>query len=94
MKNIKGYWLFFEPYVHIALKKTSVLFYNTINGERIKVIDLDLIKLVYATQHYMNQGVAFLDDSLYKQTVVFQFIDEIREKYIGDIIDVVLLPEW
>jgi pseudo-rSAM protein len=93
MKNIKGYWLYFEPYVHISLKKTSVLLYNTISGERIKVIDPDLIKLVYATQHYLNQGVVFLNNALYEQATVFQFINEIREKYIGDIIDVALLPE-
>lgn len=93
MKNIKGYWLFFEPYVHIALKKTSVLLYNTVNGERIKLTEPELIKLVYSTQHYLNQGVVFLDSILYEQTVVLQFINEIREKYIGDIIDVALMPE-
>jgi len=93
MKNIKGYWLYFEPYVHISLKKTSALLYNTINGERMKVIEPDLIKLVYATQHYLNQGVVFLDNVLYEQSSVHQFIDEIREKYIGDIIDTELMLE-
>jgi len=93
MKNKKGYWLFFEPYVHIALKKSLVLLYNTINGERIKVIEPDLIKLIYATQHYLNQGVVFLEDKLYKQKIVNQFIYEIREKFIGDIIEISLLPE-
>jgi pseudo-rSAM protein len=93
MKNIKGCWLFFDPYVHVSLKKTSVFLYNTINGECIKVIEPELIKLVYTTQHCLNQGVVFLNYALYKQTSVFQFINEIREKYIGDIIDVALLPE-
>jgi pseudo-rSAM protein len=93
MKNRKGYWLFFEPYVHIALKKTSALLYNTINGERIKVTHPDFIKLLYATQHYLNQGVVFISDTLYAQPAVFKFIEEVRAKYIGDIIDVALLPE-
>ena len=93
MKQIKGYWLFFEPYVHVALKRTSVLLYNTINGERVKVIEPELIKLVYGTQHYLNQGVVFLSHTLYEQKTVFQFINEIREKYIGDVIDISLMPE-
>ena len=93
MKNIKGYWLYFEPYVHISLKKTSVLLYNTINGERVEIKDSDLIKLVYATQHYLNQGVVFLNHTLYEQVSISQFINEIREKYIGDVIDTELMPE-
>ena len=93
MKNIKGYWLFFEPYVHVSLKKTSVLLYNTVNGEKVETREPDLIKLVYATQHYLNQGVVFLDHELCEQQNVVQFISEIREKYIGDIIDVSLMPE-
>ena len=93
MKKIKGYWLFFEPYVHVALKRTSVLLYNTINGKHVKIIEPELIELVYGTQHYLNQGVVFLSHTLYSQTSVRNFINEIREKYIGDIIDVALLPE-
>ena len=93
MKKTKGYWLFFEPYVHVALKRTSVLLYNTINGEWVKISEPNLIKLAYGTQHYMNQGVVFLPHALYEQTAVFQFINEIREKYIGDIIDTALMPE-
>ncbi|MCL2313133.1 MAG: TIGR04150 pseudo-rSAM protein [Firmicutes bacterium] len=93
MKNIKGYWLYFEPYVHIALKKDSVLLYNTVNGERVETKETDLIKLVYTTQHYLNQGVVFLAHDLYKETIVYKFINEIREKFIGDIIDVSLMPE-
>jgi len=93
MKQIKGYWLYFEPYVHISLKRTSALLYNTINGERIKITEPDLIKLVYATQHYLNQGVVFLSHELYEQSSVHQFISDIREMYIGDIIDTELMPE-
>jgi pseudo-rSAM protein len=93
MKNTKGYWLYFEPYMHIALKKRSVLLYNTINGESIKVMESDLIKIAYSTQHYLNQGVVFLSQTLYAQPSMQKFIDEMREKFIGDIIDVELLPE-
>jgi pseudo-rSAM protein len=93
VKNKKGYWLFFEPYVHISLKKTAVLLYNTINGEKVETREPDLIKLAHDTQHYLNQGVVFLSYDMYKQSSVNQFINEIKEKYIGDIIDVALLPE-
>jgi pseudo-rSAM protein len=93
MKNKKGYWLYFEPYVHISLKKTSALLYNTINGERVKVLKPGLLKLVYATQHYMNQGVVFLPHILYEEIAVLNFVHEIREKFIGDIIDISLMPE-
>jgi len=93
MKNGKGYWLYFEPYVHISLKKSAVMLYNTINGERVETEDLDIIQLVYATQHYLNQGVVFLETTMYEQTTVYNFVHEIREKYIGDVIDVALMPE-
>jgi len=93
MKKTNGYWLYFEPYVHISLKKNLVLLYNTINGERVITRDLEIIKLVYATQHYLNQGVVCLEQALYEQTAVSNFIEEIRDKFIGDIIDVEVLPE-
>jgi pseudo-rSAM protein len=36
-KKEPEYWLFLEPYVHVSLNKDSVLFYNSLSGERFEI---------------------------------------------------------
>lgn len=88
-----GYWFYLEPYVHVVVRRDAALLYNTVNGERIETSDPDPLKLIRALQHYMNQGVIYLDEETHSQKEIKTFIEEVREKYIGDIIDVTLFPE-
>jgi len=88
-----GFWFYLEPFVHTAINGDKALVYNTINGEKIELSNPFLIKLIKDTQYYKNQGVVYLSKSIYNQQYMMEFVEELRTKFIGNIIDVNLMPD-
>ena len=37
MNSKKSYWLYIDPYVHISVKNTTALLYNTLSGKILEV---------------------------------------------------------
>ena len=90
MKTITDYWFTIEPYVFVGMTDSYVLLYNTLDGVIIESDKTKVIELLRETIKEENCGVVLLTGERYQQKEVNAFIGELREKYMGDIIDVSL----
>jgi pseudo-rSAM protein len=90
MKTISNYWFTIEPYVFIDIKNKYALLYNTLDGVTIESTNEKIIEILHETLKEENCGVALLTNEQYQQKEVNCFICELREKFMGDVIDVSL----
>jgi pseudo-rSAM protein len=90
MKTAIDYWFTIEPYVFIGITNKCILLYNTLDGVTIESDKKEVIELLQETLQEENCGVVLLTDERYKQKDVNSFISELREKFMGDIINVAL----
>jgi len=84
------YWFTIEPYVFVGLTNQCVLLYNTLDGATIESDKTEIIELLQETLKVENCGVVLLENEKYKHKDINDFIRELRQKYMGDIIDVTL----
>ena len=89
-QNLTDYWFTIEPYVFIGITDKCVLLYNTLDKVTIKSEKVEVIELLREMLQDENCGVVLLDNERYEQKNINVFIRELREKYMGDIIDVTL----
>jgi len=82
------YWFSIEPYVFVGLTNKFVLLYNTLDGVTIESDKSEVIDLLRETLQEDNCGVVLLTNERYKQKDVTDFINELREKFMGDIIEI------
>jgi len=90
MKTTKYYWFTIEPYVFVGISKKSVLLYNTLDTVTIESNEREVVKLLQETLHENNCGVVLLNDERYNQKAIKDFIGILREKFMGDVIDITL----
>jgi len=90
MNTAVDYWFTIEPYVFAGTTSKCVLLYNTLDGVTIESDKIEVIELLQELSNEDNCGVVLLTNTRYKQKVVTGFISELREKYMGDVIDVSL----
>lgn len=90
MKTTTNYWFTIEPYVFIGITNTCVLLYNTLDGVIIESDKEEVVDLLRETLEVNNCGVILLSHERYQQKNINSFIQELREKYMGDIIDIAL----
>ena len=90
MKNVSDYWFTIEPYVFVDIKSKHVLLYNTLDGVTIESTNEKIVELLQETRQEENCGVALLTHERYRQEEICCFVDELREKFMGDVINVSL----
>ncbi|GHT10485.1 hypothetical protein FACS189426_10760 [Bacteroidia bacterium] len=90
MKTAIDYWFTIEPYVFVGITKKKILLYNTLDGVTIESDKDEVIKLLLETLQEENCGVVLLTNERYKQKDINSFICELREKFMGDVIDIAL----
>jgi pseudo-rSAM protein len=90
MQTAIDYWFTIEPYVFVGLTNKCVLLYNTLDRAIIESDKTEVIELLRETLQEESCGVVLLTNEQYKQKNINDFICELREKYMGDTIDVAL----
>ena len=90
MKNVSDYWFTIEPYVFVDIKSKHVFLYNTLDGVTIESTNEKIVELLQETLQEENCGVALLTHERYRQEEICCFVDELREKFMGDVINVSL----
>ena len=86
-KFIKNYWFTIEPYVYIGITEEKVLLFNTLDKEYIESDQKEVIELLQKNLRKENLGVCLLSSEDLKNECLNTFILELRNKYMGDIID-------
>ena len=90
MKTSINYWFTIEPYVFVGIAKEYVLLYNTLDGVNIESKEAEVVQLLKEMLNKDNCCVVLLTNERYQQKEVKDFISDLREKYMGDIIEVAL----
>lgn len=88
MHTVTDYWFTLEPYVHVGLTERSALLYNTLDRVTIESEQTEVIDLLHELLQKEKGGVVLLTDQRCQNENIQAFIKELREKYMGDIIDV------
>ncbi|KUO62045.1 hypothetical protein APF79_03725, partial [bacterium BRH_c32] len=86
----QNYWLTIEPYVYINFSQSSVLLYNTLDAEHIESASSTIVQLVQKITEKKNCGVCQLTNQELENKEIKNFIIDIREKFIGDILPIEL----
>ena len=85
----KKYWFYIEPFVHLVMKKDSLLLYNTYTGKILEYKgNVEILKLGKRLLAPRNLRVILLEETKINQPGIHGFIAEIREHYMGDLLDV------
>lgn len=86
---MKSYWFYLEPYVYVSIMNNSIFLYNTLDGRCLKSED----SLVYNTISQLKEtpeGVIKLNEEYLSYEILHSFIQQIRNYFMGDLIDVSL----
>lgn len=89
-KTVTNYWFTIEPYTYVSIKNNFALLYNTLDGIIIESDNKEVIKLLQEILLKENCGVVLLTNERYSKKAINIFIHELREKFMGDVIDVTL----
>lgn len=86
--EITDYWFTIEPYVFIGLTNQSALLYNTLDRVVIESNKPQVIGLLHELLQIENCGVVLLTGKRYGEKEINDFVKELRDSYMGDIIDI------
>ena len=84
----QGYWLTIEPYVYMHFANASMLLYNTLDTAYAESKNPTIVQLVQRLLEKQNCGVCLLTKKDLTNNDIVDFVIEIRQKFIGDIIPV------
>lgn len=88
IKKKKEYWFCIETYVHIFLKKESLLLYNSLSGETLEYRGNEkILNLVKKLKSPKNLQVILLTEEGLNDPDIFQFVNDVRRYFMGDLID-------
>ena len=87
LKIDNNYWFVIEPYVYVNITDKEALLYNTLDGIVVESKTIAVIKLLQELIQKENCGVAFLSSEQFKQPDIYNFVMDIREKFMGDILN-------
>lgn len=82
------YWLILDHYVHVSHKGNRVILYNPLNGKILEYTDNEtVIGLVKRLHAPANLLVIRLSEGERAEPEISRFIEELRQNYMGDLID-------
>lgn len=85
----KKYWFYIDTYVHLFLKNDSLLIYNSYTGKILEYKgNSDIIKLGKRLLAPRNLQVILLAGSDLEKNAIGGFVSDIRENFMGDLIEV------
>ncbi|GHU72358.1 hypothetical protein FACS189413_15320 [Bacteroidia bacterium] len=89
----KEYWFSLKSHVYVEFKKEKILLYNTQTGNYIEAALEEAISLVLQMYEPENLGVTLLSKEQQSNSAVQNFVQEVLEKQIGDLLEVEKFPQ-
>jgi pseudo-rSAM protein len=87
----KSYWFTIETYVHISLKKDSLLLYNTLTGDLLEYSQSqhpEVYRLIRRLLSANTLQIVRLSDTEIQDPGISQFLKEMKDRFMGELIDV------
>lgn len=86
---MKKYWLYLEPYTFVFEGRQGAIVYNSINGESISIDNASILLSIVEELNAVGKGYCvLLNEEQLNQREILSFVISIREKFLGDIIDI------
>ena len=83
------FWLYVEPYVHLACKSEDCLLYNTLSGKAlIYWNEPDIAGLVRRLSSAANSRVVRLNGADLEKKRISTFVKNLRKHFMGDVLDI------
>ena len=82
------YYFYLECYTYAKITETSVLLLNTLDNQRIISNDKKIMALIEKLLQKKNNVLEIDFDGFYQDEIYQLFFEEVRTKYMGDLIDV------
>jgi pseudo-rSAM protein len=89
----KNYWLYIAPYVYCCIKDAQALLYNTQNGANMEINKQELLTLIRSLHEKKNLGAVYCEGEMLMQKPYGEFVNEFCTKGMGNLVDVVQMPE-
>ncbi len=84
----KKYWFILDNYVHVSVKRNSVMFYNSLTGKILEYNGSEaVLKLVKRLHSPKNLLVTRITEKELLNPEISQFVSHIRGYFMGDLID-------
>jgi pseudo-rSAM protein len=93
MNTKTDYWFSLASHVYVEFKTSKMLLYNTKTGISIESSEKEVILLVSELYEPKNLGAIFLNKELQACVAVQNFIKEVLEKQMGDLIELSTMPQ-
>ena len=84
----KAHWFALKSSVYVEFKENEILLYDTKSGNRIETKQEDAIVLVSQLYEPKNLGVTLLSKEMLSQSDISDFVCEVLEKQMGDVMDI------
>lgn len=87
----KEYWLSLETYVHISIKRESLLLYNSLTGKSLEYSgkhNKTILEMIRRLISPKNLCIIRLKEEELQAPVISDFIQDIRNFFMGDLIDI------
>ena len=83
----KKYWFALKSYVYVEFKEKNVLLYDTNHGNRIESAQEKVITLIKRLYEPSNLGVIPINNEIQSDPCIQDFIKEVTDKDMGDLMD-------
>jgi pseudo-rSAM protein len=85
---MKTYWIYLEPYTFVDVKSNKLMLFNSVSGDIVEFKNSGLLKkLIRDLRNPDNMYCVKIDESIFHDSSISGFIQEIRKFYMGDIVD-------
>ncbi len=81
------YWFTIEPYVFVGISSTTVLLYNTLDGNVVESQNSTVLRLMRNLLMKENNGVVGITKEEYSNEGINGFISLVRKYYMVDLIE-------
>ena len=88
----KNYWFALKSYVYVEFKEKNILIYDTKHGDRIETVHERVITLIKEMYEPGNLGVISISNELQSDPCIRNFIQEVIDKEMGDLMDTEHFP--
>ncbi|WP_044265453.1 TIGR04150 pseudo-rSAM protein [Bacteroides timonensis] len=88
----KNYWFALKSYVYVEFKEKNILIYDTKHGNRIEAVQAKVITLIKEMYKPGNLGVIPISNKLQSDPYIRNFIQEVIDKEMGDLMDTEHFP--
>lgn len=86
MSVISNHWLIIEPFVHLEITDTEVLFYNTLNSSTVVFSDKIYFDLFKEMENHDNLRVISLTRELITKPKINSMLQSLLNNYMGDVL--------